>query len=204
MAVRFENCQGEPAPLRSMEASLRSLHLSTRRPSRSCSPLWSPRGKAGQGEPGGIEREAAARSVPLTRGSHRDDDLRRRGSSCRVPHLCARCPGRATALFHAALLLLPARAGAQQRAWCTAAFASLAVLALVAASLGSTILGTSVAAHVVEAAQSIELRDFADGHAQLARASRRTDRPAKLLPTRLPRRGSRGIAKDGKHRDNAQ
>jgi hypothetical protein len=66
MAVRFENCQGEPAPLRSMEASLRSLHLSTRRPSRSCSPLWSPRGKAGQGEPGGIEREARG----LVRSSH--------------------------------------------------------------------------------------------------------------------------------------
>ena len=44
------------------------------------------RGKAGQGEPAGIEREPAAPSVPLTpRGLHHDDDLRCRGSHCRAP-----------------------------------------------------------------------------------------------------------------------
>src|SRR5262249_42496635 len=31
--------------------------------------------------------------VPPTRGSHHDDDLRRRGSPCRGPHLCARRTG---------------------------------------------------------------------------------------------------------------
>jgi MFS family permease len=42
-----------------------------------------------------------------------------------------------------------ARAYAQQRAWRTAAFASFAVLALVASSFGRAVLGSSVAAHVI-------------------------------------------------------
>jgi MFS family permease len=55
---------------------------------------------------------------------------------------------------------------AHQRVWRFAAFASFAVLALLISSLASTILGTSVAAHVIEGARPTATRDFADGHAQ--------------------------------------
>jgi hypothetical protein len=64
-----------------------------------------------------------------------------------------------------------ARARAQEKAWRSAAFASFAVLALLLSSLGSTILGTSVAASVIEGAQLTETRDF--------------DRPAEVVPASL-------------------
>jgi hypothetical protein len=78
-----------------------------------------------------------------------------------------------------------ARARAQEKAWRSAAFASFAVLALLVASLGSTILGTSVAAHVIEGAQLTEARDFAPRHAQLAETFVTLDRHAEQLTASL-------------------
>ena len=77
------------------------------------------------------------------------------------------------------------RARAQQRAWRFAAFASFAVLALLISSLGSTIIGTSVAAHVIEGAQPTETRDFAGGHTQRSKQSVMPDIPAEVLPASL-------------------
>jgi MFS family permease len=68
-----------------------------------------------------------------------------------------------------------ARARAQQEAWRSAAFASFAVLALLASSLASTVLGSSVAAHVIEGAHAADKRDFANGYAQAAAALARPD-----------------------------
>ena len=79
-------------------------------PRRGLFPLQSrSRERPGLGEPAGIERGPRLDPLlPHPRGSHHDDDLRCRGSHCRVPHLCGRSTDRATALFHAARLLLPA------------------------------------------------------------------------------------------------
>jgi hypothetical protein len=97
-----------------------------------------------------------------------------------------------------------ARARAQEKAWRSAAFASFAVLALLVSSLGSTILGTSVAAHVIDGISHTKIRDFAEGHAQHVQMFVTLDRPAELSPTSLARRGSHGITKEGKHRDDEQ
>jgi MFS family permease len=79
-----------------------------------------------------------------------------------------------------------ARAYTQQRAWRTAAFASFAVLALVASSLGSAVLRSSVAAHVIEGTvQSTETRDFAGPDPQRSKPSFIFDRPAEVLPASL-------------------
>jgi MFS family permease len=78
-----------------------------------------------------------------------------------------------------------ARARAQQEAWRSAAFASLAVLALLAFSLGSAVLGSSVAAHVIEGAQPTDTRDFADAEPQHSNPSFRSDRPVEVLPASL-------------------
>jgi hypothetical protein len=69
--------------------------------------------------------------------------------------------------------------GAADGARGIAAFASFAVLALLVSSLGSTILGTSVAAHVIEGAQLTEIREFAGPERSLL------DRPAELVPASL-------------------
>ena len=74
-----------------------------------------------------------------------------------------------------------ARARAQQQAWRTAAFASFGVLALLGSSFASTVLGTSVAAHVIEGAHAAETRGFVGGHPQPSEL----DRPAELLPASL-------------------
>ncbi|HEY1384445.1 MAG TPA: hypothetical protein VGF43_12560, partial [Dongiaceae bacterium] len=84
-----------------------------------------------------------------------------------------------------------ARARAQQQAWRSAAFASFAVLALLVASLGSTILGTSVAAHVIEGAQLTEIREFAGP--ERSTPSFMLDRPAELVPASLARSRSHGL-----------
>ena len=97
-----------------------------------------------------------------------------------------------------------ARARAQQEAWRSAAFASFAVSVLLAASLASNVLGNSVAAHVIEGARPTETRGFADRHAQLAKTLVALDHPAELLPASLPRRGSNGMTKEGKHGDDEQ
>ena len=78
-----------------------------------------------------------------------------------------------------------ARAYAQQQAWRSAAFASFAVLALLVSSLGSAILGTSVAAHVIDGVHAADARDFADGHPQRPKQSVMLDRLAELLPASL-------------------
>ena len=78
-----------------------------------------------------------------------------------------------------------ARARAQQEAWRSAAFASLAVLALLASSLGSAVLGSSVAAHVIEGAQSTDTRDFAGADPQHSNPSFLFDRPVEVLPASL-------------------
>jgi MFS family permease len=79
-----------------------------------------------------------------------------------------------------------ARADAQQRAWRAAAFASFAVLGLVASSLGSAVLGTSVAAHVIEGAvQSAQTRDFEDAGPERSYPSFMLDRPAEVVPASL-------------------
>jgi hypothetical protein len=76
-----------------------------------------------------------------------------------------------------------ARAYAQQRAWRSAALASFAVLALLVASLGATILGTSVAAHVNEGAQLTEIRAFTG--LERSTPSFVLDRPAEVVPASL-------------------
>jgi MFS family permease len=79
-----------------------------------------------------------------------------------------------------------ARARAQQQAWRTAAFASFAVLALLVSSLASTVLGTSIAAQVIEgAAQPTGIGEFAGAGPQRPEHSFLLDRPANLLPTSL-------------------
>jgi hypothetical protein len=97
-----------------------------------------------------------------------------------------------------------ARACAQQRAWRTAAFASFAVLALVAASLGSAVMGTAVSAHVIDGSPRSGTRDFAEGNAQLAETFATVDRAAELLPASLALGGSHGITKEGRHGDDEQ
>jgi MFS family permease len=74
-----------------------------------------------------------------------------------------------------------ARARAQRQAWRIAAFASLAVSMLLAASLGSNILGNSVAAHVIEGARPTAARGFAEGQAQPSRESEMFVRSAEVL-----------------------
>jgi MFS family permease len=95
----------------------------------------------------------------------------------------------ATALSYArarhAWSLQMARARAQEKAWRSAAFASFAVLALLVSSLGSTILGTSVAAHVIEAAQPTATPDIAGAGPQRSKQSLMLDRPAEVLPASL-------------------
>ena len=59
-----------------------------------------------------------------------------------------------------------ARARAHQQAWRTTAFASFAVSALLALSVASTVLGTSVGGSVIEGAHAAETRDLADGHSK--------------------------------------
>jgi hypothetical protein len=78
-----------------------------------------------------------------------------------------------------------ARARAQEKAWRSAAFASFAVLALLVSSLGSTILGSSVAAHMIEGVQLAEIRDFAGGQPQHPKHSAIPDGLAEVLPASL-------------------
>jgi MFS family permease len=107
----------------------------------------------------------------------------------------------ATALSYArarhAWSLRLARAYAQQRAWRSAALASFAVSLLLAASLGSTILGTSVAAHVIERAQPSEGRDSASADPQRLEPSVMSDRLAEVLPASLARSRSYGLMQGG-------
>jgi MFS family permease len=58
------------------------------------------------------------------------------------------------------------RARAQREAWRTTAFASFAVSALLALSVASTALGTSVGGSVIESAHAAQTRDLADGHSK--------------------------------------
>jgi MFS family permease len=78
-----------------------------------------------------------------------------------------------------------ARARAQQEAWRTAAFASFAVSMLLAASLASNVLGTSVAAHVIEGPQLTEARDFAGADSERSKPSFMLDRLAEIVPASL-------------------
>jgi hypothetical protein len=78
-----------------------------------------------------------------------------------------------------------ARARAHEKAWRSAAFASFAVLALLLSSFGSTILGTSVAAPMIESAQLTETRDFAGRHPQSFKPYIMLDRPAEVVPASL-------------------
>jgi len=78
-----------------------------------------------------------------------------------------------------------AGARAQEKAWRSAAFASFAVLALLLSSLGSTILGTSVGAHMIEGAQLTETRDFAGADPERSKPSFMLDRPAEVVPASL-------------------
>jgi MFS family permease len=89
------------------------------------------------------------------------------------------------------------RAYAQQRAWRSAAFASFAVLALLASSLGSSILGTSVAAHVIERAQPTATRDFASVDPQRLEPSVMPGSPAEEVPASLARSRSYGLMQEG-------
>ena len=87
-----------------------------------------------------------------------------------------------------------ARAHAQQEAWRFAAFASFAVLALLASSLGSAVLGTSVAAHVIDgAARPTETRDFVGTNPLRSNKSAMLDRPAQPLPVSLALSRSYGL-----------
>jgi hypothetical protein len=88
------------------------------------------------------------------------------------------------------------RAYAQQRAWRSAAFASFAVLALLASSLASSILGTSVAAHVIERAQPAT-RDFGSVDPQRLEPSVMPDSPAEVVPASLARSRSYGLLQEG-------
>ena len=88
-----------------------------------------------------------------------------------------------------------ARARAQEKAWRSAAFASFAVLALLVSSLGSTILGTSVAAHVIEGAQLTETREFAGP--ERSTPSFMLDRPAEVVPASLALSRSHGLMQGG-------
>jgi hypothetical protein len=90
-----------------------------------------------------------------------------------------------------------ARARAQQRAWRSAAFASFAVLALLVASLGPTIRGTCVAAHVIEGAHTAETREFANWRAQPSRQSVMLVRSAEVLPASLVLSRSYGLKQGG-------
>jgi MFS family permease len=74
-----------------------------------------------------------------------------------------------------------ARARAQQQAWRSAAFASFAVLALLASSLASTVLGPSVTAHVIQGAHAADTRHFANGYAQASRQSVMLDHSVEAL-----------------------
>jgi predicted MFS family arabinose efflux permease len=88
-----------------------------------------------------------------------------------------------------------ARARAQEKAWRSAAFASFAVLALLVSSLGSTILGTSVAAHMIEGAQLTEIREFAGS--ERSTPSFILHRPAEVVPASLARSRSHGVMQEG-------
>ena len=78
-----------------------------------------------------------------------------------------------------------ARARAQHRAWSSAAFASFAVLALLVSSMGSNILGISVAAPVIEGAQLTETRDFAGADSERSKPPFMLDGPAEVVPASL-------------------
>jgi MFS family permease len=90
-----------------------------------------------------------------------------------------------------------ARARAQKQAWRSAAFASFAVLALLVSSLGSSVLGTFVAAHVIESAQLTEARDFAGAAPRRLEQSILLDRPAEVVPASLALSRSYGLKQGG-------
>jgi MFS family permease len=112
----------------------------------------------------------------------------------------------ATALSYArarhAWSLRLARAYAQQRAWRSAALASFAVSLLLAASLGSAVLGTSVAAHVIERAQPTETAGFPERYAQGSRESPRLFAPPRRWPTWLAFSALFGLMQRESHGDN--
>jgi hypothetical protein len=90
-----------------------------------------------------------------------------------------------------------ARARAQEKAWRSAAFASFAVLALLASSLGSTILDTSVAAPVIEGAQLTETRDFAGADSEHSKPPFVPDDAAEVVPASLVLRPLVGFRAQG-------
>ncbi len=95
-----------------------------------------------------------------------------------------------------------ARARAQQQAWRTTAFASFAVSALLALSLASTLLGSSVAANMVARAHAVETRNFADPPAQLLKRFEALDHPPEVVPVSLPLGHLRSLSKEASHGDH--
>jgi hypothetical protein len=93
-------------------------------------------------------------------------------------------------------------ARAQQQAWRTTAFASFAVSGLLALSLASTLLGSTVAASMVASAHAVETRDFADAPAQLLRRIEALDRPPEVGPVSLPLGHLRSLTKNASHGDH--
>jgi type IV secretory pathway TrbF-like protein len=92
-----------------------------------------------------------------------------------------------------------ARARAQQQAWRTTAFASFAVSALLALSLASTVLGSSVVAGMVASARAVETQNFADPPSQLFWRIETLDHPLDVVPVSLPLGRVRSLTREASH-----
>jgi hypothetical protein len=89
------------------------------------------------------------------------------------------------------------RAYAQQRAWRSVAFASLAVSILLASSLTSNVFGRSVTAHVIESARAAHTQDLADKRAKPSRQPVMLVRSAEVLPAPLVVSRSDSLVQEG-------
>jgi len=94
------------------------------------------------------------------------------------------------------------RARAQQQAWRTTAFASFTVSALLALSLASTVLGSSVTAGMVASAHAVETQSFANFPARLLRRFDAFDHPPDVVPASLPLGHLRSLSKEASHGDD--
>ena len=116
----------------------------------------------------------------------------------------ALAPAAALSYAHArhAWSLHMVRARAQQQAWRTTAFASFAVSTLLALSLASTVLGSSVAASMVARAHAVGTQNFADPPAQLLRRIDTLGQPPEVTPVSLPLGHLRSLTKEASHGDH--
>jgi hypothetical protein len=84
----------------------------------------------------------------------------------------------------------------------SASWPSLAVSGLLALSVASTLLGSSVAANMVASAHAVETQNFADAPAHLLRRFEALDHPPEVVLALLPLGHLRSLSKKASHGDH--